>query len=158
MALIQSLVKSAPEIIKEAAQSPLGIVALIILVVAVVGFFFFKTDKTSIRVTIFVLMLVSFIGLFGYSAYRTTGPHLPSDDHPVPIPSPRSDGPVPTVTPTPDRQVVSAPAIIVWVNTDTGIYHCPGTQWYARTKHGKYMRQKEAQEQRYKPAYGRPCQ
>src|SRR6266851_1500196 len=127
MALIQSLVKSAPEIIKEAAQSPLGILALIILVVAVVGFFFFKTDKTSTRVGIFVLMLVSFIGLFGYSAYRTTNLHVPPDDHPAPSPSPRSDGPVPTVTPIPDRQGVKASEIIVWVNTDTGIYHCPGT-------------------------------
>jgi hypothetical protein len=32
----------------------------------------------------------------------------------------------------------------VWVNTATGIYHCPGTRWYVNTKQGKFMSEKDA--------------
>jgi hypothetical protein len=28
---------------------------------------------------------------------------------------------------------------MVWVNTDSGIYHKPGTRWDGKTKQGKYM-------------------
>jgi hypothetical protein len=45
----------------------------------------------------------------------------------------------------------------VWVNTNSGVYHCPGTRWYGATKHGAYMRQVDAQKQGYRPAYGRVC-
>ncbi len=27
----------------------------------------------------------------------------------------------------------------VWVNTDNGIYHYPGTRWYGNTNSGKYL-------------------
>jgi hypothetical protein len=33
------------------------------------------------------------------------------------------------------------PDVKVWVNTDSGVYHCPNTRWYGVTKHGKYMTQ-----------------
>ena len=46
-----------------------------------------------------------------------------------------------------------APYTKVWVNTDSGIYHCD-----RKTKHGRYMTQKEARDQGYKPAYGKLCQ
>jgi hypothetical protein len=45
----------------------------------------------------------------------------------------------------------------VWVNTKTGIYHCPGTHWYGITKSGEYMKQSEAQKKGFRPAYYRPC-
>lgn len=49
------------------------------------------------------------------------------------------------------------PDIKVWVNTNSGVYHCPGTRWYGNTKHGEYMTQREAQKKGYRPAYGKVC-
>jgi len=45
----------------------------------------------------------------------------------------------------------------VWVNTKSGVYHCPGTHWYGATKAGEYMKQSEAQQKGFRPAYHRPC-
>jgi hypothetical protein len=45
----------------------------------------------------------------------------------------------------------------VWVNTHSGVYHCPGTRWYGATKEGKYMSECEAQKAGFRPAYGKPC-
>jgi len=50
------------------------------------------------------------------------------------------------------------PNVKVWVNTNSGVYHCPGTRWYGSTKSGEYMTQKQAQEKGYRPAYGKVCQ
>jgi hypothetical protein len=47
--------------------------------------------------------------------------------------------------------------IKVWVNTHSGVYHCPGTRWYGATKEGKYMSECEAEKAGYRPAYGKPC-
>jgi len=49
------------------------------------------------------------------------------------------------------------PNVKVWVNTNSGVYHCPGTRWYGNTKTGEYMTQKQAQEKGYRPAYGKVC-
>src|SRR6516162_482103 len=38
------------------------------------------------------------------------------------------------------------PNIQVWVNTHSGVYHCPNTHWYGATKSGMYMKQSEAQQ------------
>ncbi len=41
---------------------------------------------------------------------------------------------------------------MVWVNTDTGVYHQPGTRYYGKTKHGKYMLEVDAVKAGYHPA------
>ena len=47
--------------------------------------------------------------------------------------------------------------VIVWVNTNSGVYHCPNTRWYGKTKSGRFMTQREAQSKGYRPAYGAVC-
>ena len=54
-------------------------------------------------------------------------------------------------------QSVGNPNVRVWVNTNSGVYHCPGTRWYGNTKSGQYMTQKQAQSKGYRPAYGSVC-
>jgi len=49
------------------------------------------------------------------------------------------------------------PTVKVWVNTNSGVYHCPGTRWYGKTKSGQFMTQREAQAKGYRPAYGAVC-
>jgi hypothetical protein len=41
---------------------------------------------------------------------------------------------------------------MVWVNTDSGIYHNPGSRWYGKTKQGKYMTEADAQKAGYRPS------
>jgi hypothetical protein len=45
----------------------------------------------------------------------------------------------------------------VWVNTASGVYHCPGSRWYGATKQGKYMGECEAKKTGYRAAYGHSC-
>lgn len=65
---------------------------------------------------------------------------------------------VPNQTPTAYAQNAGNPSVKVWVNTNSGVYHCPGTRWYGNTKKGEYITQKEAQDKHYRPAYGKVCQ
>ena len=41
---------------------------------------------------------------------------------------------------------------VVWVNTDSGIYHRPGSRFYGKTKKGKYMTEADAKKAGYREA------
>lgn len=45
----------------------------------------------------------------------------------------------------------------VWVNTNSGVYHCPSSQYYGATKRGKYLSERDAASHGYRAAYGQPC-
>lgn len=46
----------------------------------------------------------------------------------------------------------------VWVNTNSGVYHCPGTRWYGALKSGEFMSEKYARRPESRPAYGKALQ
>jgi hypothetical protein len=49
-----------------------------------------------------------------------------------------------------DPQIASAKASgMVWVNTDSGVYH-KGGRWYGKTKTGKFMSEADAKAAGYK--------
>ena len=50
-----------------------------------------------------------------------------------------------------------AAGVKVWVNTSSGVYHCPGTRYYGNTTRGKYLPEPEARAAGNRPAYGRAC-
>ena len=33
---------------------------------------------------------------------------------------------------------------MVWVNTESGVYHTEGSRWYGKTKHGQWMDEQDA--------------
>lgn len=58
-------------------------------------------------------------------------------------------------TPAATRDTVQV--VRVWVNTDSGKYHCRGTQYYGNTKTGEYLREDEARDRGYEPARDQVC-
>lgn len=45
----------------------------------------------------------------------------------------------------------------VWVNSDSNVYHCQGSQWYGKTKAGQYMTEAAAQAAGARPDHGKAC-
>lgn len=59
---------------------------------------------------------------------------------------------------TPDAPVVQAlVSTDVWVNPSSRVYHCPGTRYFRNTARGELMREADARQRGFRPAYGRPC-
>jgi len=78
---VNKLVEQAPKIIEEAAKSPLGLLALMILALSVLAFFFFRKASPRIRVGIFVVVFLGFL-LLSVALYRVIqvgqeSPHPP---------------------------------------------------------------------------------
>lgn len=47
---------------------------------------------------------------------------------------------------------------MVWVNTESGIYHCPNTSDWGTTRRGKYLAESNASAAGHKPAAGKKCE
>ena len=70
---MDKLVERLPEIISAAAQSHLGILALLSVALSVLAYFFFAKASEKIRVGIFVLLFVGVIA-FGFAMFRVSQP------------------------------------------------------------------------------------
>ena len=72
-----------------------------------------------------------------------------------------TNAPAQLATPEPMKSPRAAPAPAgngqVWVNTDSHVYHCPGTRWYGKTKQGTYLSEAQAQAQGVRPDHGKAC-
>jgi hypothetical protein len=67
-----SVVDRAPEIIKAASESNLGILALCCLALAVLAFLFFRGSGTPVKVGIFLLLLIG-VAAFSIAMFRVPG-------------------------------------------------------------------------------------
>lgn len=65
---------------------------------------------------------------------------------------PSAPGQLSTVTATLAQQVAK-----VWVNTKSGVYHCPGSRYYGSTKAGEFMPEAQARAAGNRPAYSQSC-
>jgi len=74
---MEQLFKSLPEIIKAAAQSQLGIMALLVVALAILAYVFFAKAAVKIRVGMFVLLFAGVIG-FGVAMFRASDPNGPT--------------------------------------------------------------------------------
>jgi hypothetical protein len=101
---LQDIIRNAPDIIREAARSSLGLAALIILALAIIGVIFFKKEEVRLKTLMYILMFIGFIVL-GYAFSHV------SNSSQIPDPAPTSTiSPSLPNTPTPTQRIIPPPA------------------------------------------------
>lgn len=59
--------------------------------------------------------------------------------------------------PPPPPKDPGNPDVKVWADLHTALYYCPGSKQYGHTKKGKYMRQRDAEDNNFESALRVPC-
>jgi hypothetical protein len=93
------------------------------------------------------------------SANATPPPSTPASP-PAAAANPAAGATTPKATHTSTSNMAQAPGGgpgMVWLNTDSNIYHCPGTQYYGKTKQGAYMSEADAKAKGAHADHNHPC-
>jgi hypothetical protein len=69
--LEESVIQHIPAIIEQAAKSPLGLFALMVIALSILGFVFFRDAAERTRIAMFVLLFVG-VASFGVAAMRVS--------------------------------------------------------------------------------------
>ena len=67
--IFKALFDKAPDIIHEAAQSPLGLASLIVLVLGTLGFLLFRNAAGKLKLLALAMLAGNFLGLVGLVAF-----------------------------------------------------------------------------------------
>jgi hypothetical protein len=104
-----------------------------------------------------VIVVVTGVGFFDFLHGQTGAAPNGIELHPVLKIELESGSAPPSSSPSQASAEGEKSEVKVWVNTRSGVYHCPGSRWYGDTKQGKFMGECEAKKAGYRPAHDRPC-
>jgi hypothetical protein len=60
-------------------------------------------------------------------------------------------------TPAPATAAPGGGHGMVWANTNSKVYHCPGDKWYGKTKKGEYLNEADAKAKGFHADHGKVC-
>ncbi len=66
----ENAIQHIPAVIEQAAKSPLGLFALMIIAISLLGFYFFRDSTERTRIAMFVMMFIGVVS-FGVAALRS---------------------------------------------------------------------------------------